>query len=139
MEEHKLLIETIKKNCEEENRKSSSVIFSWFGCILVTKNKAELKNTINKIHRLNPHYPLSFEKKNIKRYQYPFAQQMGVKKEQNTIDFRAHNLVGTPEEIIERINQYYDIGVNHIILSFLDYPSTTGIELFADIVIPHFK
>ncbi len=45
-------------------------------------------------------------------------------------------LIGTPDEVVDRIRQYRSLGVRHFMLWFLDFPSTLGIELFAEKVIP---
>lgn len=45
-------------------------------------------------------------------------------------------LVGTPDEVIDRIRQYQDVGVRHFLLWFLDFPERRGIELFAERVLP---
>jgi probable F420-dependent oxidoreductase len=139
VEEHRNLICTIKKNCEKIGRNPNSILFSWHGSILIAKNNSDLKEKINYIRQLNPHYPLSFEQEIMQKYIYPFAQEMGVEAESATINFRARNLVGDPDEIIDRIQSYVDIGVSHFILSFLDYPSTEGLEMFTEKVIPAFR
>jgi len=48
-------------------------------------------------------------------------------------------LVGTPDEIIDRIQDYRALGISHFMLWFMDYPSMDGVRLFADTVLPHFK
>lgn len=45
-------------------------------------------------------------------------------------------LVGTPDEIVDRIREYQGLGVSHFLLWFLDFPSFHGIELFAEKVRP---
>jgi alkanesulfonate monooxygenase SsuD/methylene tetrahydromethanopterin reductase-like flavin-dependent oxidoreductase (luciferase family) len=45
-------------------------------------------------------------------------------------------LVGTPDEIVDRIREYQGVGVSHFLLWFLDFPSLQGIELFAEKVRP---
>ena len=50
--------------------------------------------------------------------------------------FEERALVGTPDEVIDRIRQYQALGVSHFMLWFLDFPSTTGLTLFAEKVMP---
>ena len=45
-----------------------------------------------------------------------------------------HGLVGTPEKIRERLNQYTDAGVDQFLLAFQDSLDTKAIELFTDAV-----
>jgi alkanesulfonate monooxygenase SsuD/methylene tetrahydromethanopterin reductase-like flavin-dependent oxidoreductase (luciferase family) len=56
-----------------------------------------------------------------------------------TPGFESRALVGTPDEVVDRIRQYQGLGVRHLMLWFLDFPSPEGIELFASDVLPHVK
>lgn len=49
---------------------------------------------------------------------------------------RAH-FVGTPEEAVEWLTDFTDLGVDYFIVRFLDEPNTKGARLFADRVIPN--
>ncbi|RLG41139.1 MAG: LLM class flavin-dependent oxidoreductase, partial [Thermoproteota archaeon] len=48
-------------------------------------------------------------------------------------------LIGTPERIANKLRRYADMGVEYVILRFLDFPRTDGAELFAKEVIPIFS
>jgi alkanesulfonate monooxygenase SsuD/methylene tetrahydromethanopterin reductase-like flavin-dependent oxidoreductase (luciferase family) len=48
-------------------------------------------------------------------------------------------LVGTPEQIVERLQAYLDIGVRHLILRFADFPSPDGALRFAREVAPKLR
>jgi len=45
-------------------------------------------------------------------------------------------LVGTPDDIIQQIGVYRDLGVSHFMLWFIDFPSMNGPRLFAERVLP---
>lgn len=45
-------------------------------------------------------------------------------------------LVGTPAQIVERLRAFTDLGVEHFVLRFADFPNPAGAELFAEAVIP---
>lgn len=45
-------------------------------------------------------------------------------------------LVGTPEDVIQQIRAYQDLGISHFMLWFVDFPSLDGLRLFADEVAP---
>jgi alkanesulfonate monooxygenase SsuD/methylene tetrahydromethanopterin reductase-like flavin-dependent oxidoreductase (luciferase family) len=46
-------------------------------------------------------------------------------------------LIGTPEQIAERLAEYVDLGVRHFILRFLDFPNADQALRFAAEVAPH--
>jgi len=48
-------------------------------------------------------------------------------------------LIGTREQLIQKIAQYEKAGAQEIIAGFYDFPSLKGLGLFARSVIPHFK
>jgi F420-dependent oxidoreductase-like protein len=51
----------------------------------------------------------------------------------------AGNLVGTPEQVAEKIRTYMDLGVTSFMPWCSDYPEDETLKLFADKVIPEFK
>ena len=53
--------------------------------------------------------------------------------------WRDNNLVGTPEQVTEKIQTYLDLGCTGFIPWCADYPSTETLELFAREVIPNFR
>ena len=53
--------------------------------------------------------------------------------------WRTNNLVGTPEQVAEKIRTYVDLGCRGFIPWCPDYPDTLTIELLAKKVIPEFR
>jgi F420-dependent oxidoreductase-like protein len=53
--------------------------------------------------------------------------------------WRANNLVGTPEQVSEKIQTYLGLGCRGFIPWCSDYPETETLELFAREVIPNFR
>ena len=53
--------------------------------------------------------------------------------------WRAGNLVGTPEQVSEKIRTYIDLGCTGFIPWASDYPDTETMELFATAVMPSFR
>lgn len=52
--------------------------------------------------------------------------------------YRRGHLVGTPAEVVDRIEEYVARGATYFVMWFPDYPSQSGLELFATEVLPHF-
>lgn len=50
-----------------------------------------------------------------------------------------HVISGDPETVTARIEAFAAVGVRHMQLNFLDFPSTEGIELFLTDVLPRFS
>ncbi len=48
-------------------------------------------------------------------------------------------MVGTPPQVADQLRRFTEMGVEHVILRFADFPNTTGVTLFAEEVIPHFQ
>ncbi len=48
-------------------------------------------------------------------------------------------IIGTPEEVRQRIQEYIEAGIVHFLLWFLDTPSDEGMTLFAERVLPSFR
>ena len=52
--------------------------------------------------------------------------------------FKKNNFVGTPNDCIERIRKYTNLGVTHFMLFFGDFPHMDGARIFADNVLKKF-
>ncbi|MCS7120952.1 MAG: LLM class flavin-dependent oxidoreductase [Nitrososphaerota archaeon] len=55
------------------------------------------------------------------------------------MDYRDNYIIGDVSKIIERIDRYVGLGVQHFILRFIDFPGTEGARLFAEEVMPSFS
>jgi alkanesulfonate monooxygenase SsuD/methylene tetrahydromethanopterin reductase-like flavin-dependent oxidoreductase (luciferase family) len=54
------------------------------------------------------------------------------------IENEENYIIGNPDAVIEKLSKYTELGVEHFILRFVDFPKTDGAELFAKKVIPAF-
>jgi alkanesulfonate monooxygenase SsuD/methylene tetrahydromethanopterin reductase-like flavin-dependent oxidoreductase (luciferase family) len=50
-----------------------------------------------------------------------------------------NRITGTPEQVAEQLRRFADLGVEHFMLRFADFPNPAGAELFAEAVIPRFE
>jgi alkanesulfonate monooxygenase SsuD/methylene tetrahydromethanopterin reductase-like flavin-dependent oxidoreductase (luciferase family) len=53
--------------------------------------------------------------------------------------YQNHPIVGTPAQVAAQLRPFIDLGVEHLILRLVDFPSTAGIELFMDEVTPRLQ
>jgi F420-dependent oxidoreductase-like protein len=53
--------------------------------------------------------------------------------------WREGNLVGTPEQVCEKIEQYRQLGLGGVVGWFRDYPDDTSLRLMAEQVAPNFR
>jgi len=53
--------------------------------------------------------------------------------------WKAGNLVGTPEQVAEKLQAYIDLGCTGFVPWCADYPDTESLRLFAEQVIPSFR
>ena len=47
-------------------------------------------------------------------------------------------VIGTPDEVADRLQVYVALGVTHFMLWFMDFPGIAGVRLFAREVMPEF-
>jgi len=73
------------------------------------------------------------DKDTVKRMAEPLARSWGKRLEESAC------LIGTPEQCIQRIEQYQKAGAQAIVAGFYDFPSLDGMRLFAETVIPNFR
>lgn len=69
----------------------------------------------------------------VKKLAEPLIRSIGESLEESTC------LIGTPEQCIQKIEQYKKAGAQKIVAGFYDFPSLKGLKLFAKSVIPHFR
>jgi alkanesulfonate monooxygenase SsuD/methylene tetrahydromethanopterin reductase-like flavin-dependent oxidoreductase (luciferase family) len=48
-------------------------------------------------------------------------------------------IIGTPDQVTEQLRAFLDLGVEYLIVRVVDFPDTSGIELFAREVIPRLR
>ena len=50
-----------------------------------------------------------------------------------------HFIIGTPDEIEQRLRAYIEVGATHFMFWFMDAPQEEGLRLFAEQVMPRFR
>jgi alkanesulfonate monooxygenase SsuD/methylene tetrahydromethanopterin reductase-like flavin-dependent oxidoreductase (luciferase family) len=52
---------------------------------------------------------------------------------------RYASIVGTPEQVVEQLRLYIELGIEYLMFEFVDFPNLTGSNLFEKEVIPKFS
>ncbi|MFC6907105.1 LLM class flavin-dependent oxidoreductase [Halalkalicoccus tibetensis] len=115
-------ISVIEEHCETVGRDPDEIEYSWDGHVICTRDQKELDELLDLM------LPIQFEDE--------YVDQSDIESE---ADARDYFIIGTPEECIEAIERRIDIGVTKFQFWFVDFPSTSGIELFAEEVMPTFQ
>ncbi|MHA3963139.1 MAG: LLM class flavin-dependent oxidoreductase [Candidatus Thorarchaeota archaeon SMTZ1-45] len=99
----------VEDTCSEIGRDFKEILFSWGCWFWIYENEKERDKYASEIKRLS---------------EYPEDR------------FQAKIIMGTPEEIVEKFESLIDLGITYFTLRFEDLPSTHGLELFAEHVMP---
>jgi len=105
LEEYRRKLDVLKNHCGKVGRKYEAIKKTWLGCISI----AETKDEALRIATANPF----------------------VTKETRFDAMRA-TIIGTPEQVSQRLAEFIDLGVEYFIFRFLDFPSMKGTELFTE-------
>jgi len=102
----------LRRNCESVGRDPERIVKSLGDICHISRDRAELKDEVSKYKP----------------------------DELSTADYMKH-LIGTPEECVERINAYRNLGISELVLQFpsLGAGDMRDLRLFAESVIPTFK
>lgn len=107
---------------QEEERDPGDIDRSWLAHLLIRESQSELDAICEQI------FPL------------PWGEEEDID-EQLTAENaweKGQMIIGTPTEVAQRIAEIRELGFEKLQLMFLDYPDTTGIELFGDEVMSEF-
>ena len=115
-------INVIEDHCETVGRDSEKIEYSWDGHIICTRNEEKLDRLLDLM------LPIQFEEE--------YTDQSDI---ETKADARDYFIMGAPEECTEAIQRRVDIGVTKFQFWFVDFPDMSGMELFADEVMPSFK
>ena len=102
--------------------------------ILIAENDAAVDACFARMERLRP-----AERSDADILAQLKATNPALESYGSRADFEQEFLIGTPARIIERLNEYVDLGVTHFMLWFMDFPSMEGVRLFARTVMPVFS
>jgi alkanesulfonate monooxygenase SsuD/methylene tetrahydromethanopterin reductase-like flavin-dependent oxidoreductase (luciferase family) len=107
---HKL--DVLRRHCETEKRPFDAIEKSWFGNVIVDADPARARTRLERI-----------------------AAAWGMTPEQ----MEARALAGTPERIVERVQEYLALGVTHFVGMFGRVDDLRSTRLVAERVLPAFR
>lgn len=110
--EHKL--DVLKAHCETYDTDFGEIDVSWFARCIIRETDEAVGAVLDDAPRFrdpDPDDPLS----------------------------TYNNLIGTPEQITSELEAYRDLGVDEVVLEFVDFPEEIGPELFMTEVAPQFS
>lgn len=110
--EHKL--DVLEGYCETYGTNIDDIDVSWFSRCIVRETDQEVEDILDDAPRFqdtDPDDPMS----------------------------SYNNLIGTPAEIADELEGYRKLGVDEVVVEFVDFPGATGPRLFAEEVVPQFR
>jgi len=114
---YKQQLEILEEYCHKVGRGFDEIEKSLETQVLVAKDEKGVDAALKRIEALNP--------------KQTFYGSMDV--------YKKFAIIGTPDECIEKVEAYVNLGVTYFIIWFLDFPSLKSIRLLAEEVIPQFK
>ncbi len=109
----------IEDHCATVGRDPDEIEYSWDGHVICTRNEARLEELLDLM------LPIQFEEE--------YVDQADI---ETAADAREYFVMGTPEECAAAIERRVEVGITKFQCWFIDFPDHTGMELFADEVMP---
>ena len=103
-------LDVLREHCESYGTAFDAIEKSWFARCVIRETEAEVEELLDAVPRFRP----------------------------ENLDDDEFHLVGTPEQVAADIERYREAGFEEIVVEFVDFPGTTGAELFAEKVAPQF-
>lgn len=108
-------LNALKIHCARADKNYSSIEKSFTGRIKISNDRRELRSFLQNLYSTEQIY---------------FGTQTSFKQWFESLQKKY--IVGTPDECVERIREYMDLGVDYFMLTFLDLPSMHDMRLFAE-------
>jgi alkanesulfonate monooxygenase SsuD/methylene tetrahydromethanopterin reductase-like flavin-dependent oxidoreductase (luciferase family) len=121
----------VEAACARRGRNPTELELSLEVQILIAPSEAEARATLSRIAAL-PASPRGRRRDDL----VSFLESGDARPLREVVD---DWLIGTPDDVTARIEQYRQLGVSHFMLWFVDFPSLDGLRLFAEAVAPRFR
>jgi F420-dependent oxidoreductase-like protein len=106
--------EVLKKHCMGIGRDEESIGKSWSPEVMIRESEAEIRAVVD-------------------------AGRAGSPWGEPYDSWAAGNLIGTPEQVTEKVARYVDLGCTYFVPWCSDYPDLTTLTLLAERVMPEFR
>lgn len=117
-EQYRETLSLLNKHCQEIGRNPHEIEKTLWSQVVISEDNCEIKRQLELIYKASkPHEDF---------------QEWTQKLIEN-------NIIGSPEQCIDKVQEYEDLGVSLIIMRFGDAPSLEGLHLFGEKVAPVFQ
>ncbi len=128
-------LSVLRQECAIQNRDFSDLGLSLETQVLVRESDAEIDEVFASFSRLRESND-SHDQDILDQLK---ATNPALGSYDGKEDFEDEFMIGTPEAIREKLDRFVELGVDHFMLWFMDFPDSRGIRLFADRVAPHYR
>jgi alkanesulfonate monooxygenase SsuD/methylene tetrahydromethanopterin reductase-like flavin-dependent oxidoreductase (luciferase family) len=121
--EFKHKLDVLRKHCQEVGRDFDMIEKSWACDLNIASDDAALEGNLRRVYMNQVVGDAS---------RGPISYEEWRKQSQNRY------VSAKPDQVIERIRQYAEMGVTYVMIRFVDLPRDEGLKLFAEEVIKRF-
>lgn len=125
----------LEEECFQQGRDFSKIKYSFETQVLIRETAEEIDELFEELSSQEK-FNDSFDADIIKQLKEVNPEMSGYKTKE---DYQDQFIIGTPEVVKAKIDEYINQGVEHFMLWFMDYPNRKGIEIFADKVMNQFN
>ena len=120
--------------CAQAGRDPASIGRSLETQILVRESDAQIDDCFERMERLRP-----AQQSDADILAQMKATNPALESYRTRADYQQEFVIGTPDQVAQRLSEYADLGAGHFMLWFMDYPDLGGLRLFAREVMPGFR
>jgi len=108
----------LREHCEKVGRDFDEIAKSWAGDVVIGLTETEVENRLKKLRAMLKRRGMSDD--------VPFEE------------IEAPRLIGTPEQIMDKLERYLKLGVNYFVVIFPDPLDVEALKIFAEKIIASF-
>ena len=109
-------LEVLADHCDTYDTDFDAIDTSWFARCIIRETEEEVEEILEEVPR-------------FRQPDDPSEIEAGA----------YNNLIGTPKQIIDQVAAYGSLDLDEMVIEFVDFPRTTGAELFTQRVLPEIR